>query len=260
MTAATVTSPAAPRPLARRLTNVIRLQLANPFTIFITPALVVGLIFVGSWVLWWIIGTSTGGGRDAVEGVSIGMQFSGASLWIFVYMMVVAIQSMNFSFPFALGMGSTRRDYFLGTAVTFLGLSALFALIYLTLSAIEVATNGWGVGGAMFTTLYFGGVAEPWGLRLFYVFAAFVFFFFAGSLFGALYVRYRARGLVLFFTAFGAVVIGLAALATLTESWSTVGEFFVTVGFAGGYGLSLAISLAAGLAGYLVLRRATPRS
>jgi hypothetical protein len=261
MTAATVTTPPATtaRPLTRRLANVVRLHLANPFTILFTPLLILGLIFLVNWVIWWLIGLAGPSDPESVENISTGFQFSGASLWIFVYMMVVAIQAMNLTFPFALGFGSTRRDFSLGSAVTFAGLSAFYALLFMTLAAIESATGGWGVHGAMFNSIYFDPAA-PWAVRLFHVFAGFAFFFAIGTVFGAVYVRWRARGLVLFFAALTLVLVGAAALVTLTESWGAIGDFFVTIGFTGGFAFGLVIAVVAGVAGHLVLRRATPRS
>ena len=111
----------------------------------------------------------------------------------------------------------------------------------------------------MFNSFYFG-IDEPWGVRLFNAFVAFLFFFAIGSVFGAIYVRFRARGLILFFLALALVLIGLVALVTLTGSWGAFGAFFVAVGWFGGYALSLPVSLVAGVAGHLILRRATPRS
>lgn len=262
MSAATVTTPPATlaaRPLARRLANVVRLHLANPFTIFFTPLLILGLIFLVNWVIWWLIWLAAPSDSESVENVSAGFQFSGASLWIFIYMMIVAIQAMNLTFPFALGFGSTRRDFSLGSAVTFAGLSAFYALLFMSLAAIESATGGWGVHGAMFNSIYFD-LSAPWAVRLFHVFAGFAFFFAIGTVFGAVYVRWRARGLILFFAALTLVLVGGAALATLTGSWGVIGDFFVTIGFTGGFAVGLVIAVVAGVAGHLVLRHATPRS
>lgn len=261
MTTLPMTPPAAPaaRPLGRRLASVVRLHVANPFTIFWTPLLVVGVIFVISLMIWWLVRTLSPNDPDTVADVSQGFQYSGSGLWIFVYMMVVAIMAMNSSFAFALGFGSTRRDYVAGTILTFLGLSAVYALIYSGLAAVEDATGGWGLGGAMFTT-FFTGIDSPWALRLFHTFALFVFFFSAGSVFGAIYVRGKARALVLFFAALALVLAGLVALFTLTESWPAFGEFFVTVGFTGAYALSLVLSAISVAATVIILRRATPRS
>lgn len=263
MSAVTIPARPAARPLTHRLThrltNVMRLHLANPFTIFVTPLLILGIIFLANWVIWFLIRSASPDDAQSVADVSQGMQFSGASLWTFVYMMIVAIQAMNLTFPFALGFGSTRRAFAIGTAATFLGLSAAWALLYSALAFVERATDGWGLGGSMFNSFYFG-IGEPWFVQTFNIFTAFVFFFFIGMVFGAIFVRYRARGLTLFFLALAVVLIGLVALVTLTDNWGAFGEFFVSVGFFGGYALSLIPSLAAGVAGYLILRRATPRT
>jgi hypothetical protein len=256
----TITAPSTPaRPLARRLANVVRLHLANPFTIFVTPLMVLGIIFLANWVIWALIRWASPGDAQSVADVSQGLQYSGASLWTFVYMMVVAIQAMNLSFPFALGFGSTRRDFSLGTTVAFGGLSLGWALLYTGLAMIEKATNGWGLGGAMFNSFYFG-IDVSWGERLFTTFAAFAFFFFIGSVFGAIYVRFRARGLILFFLALGVVLVGVLALLTLGSAWGAVGEFFAAAGFAGSYALALGLGVVAAVASHLILRRATPRS
>jgi hypothetical protein len=249
----------APRPLSRRVSNVVRLHLANPFTIFGTPLIVLGLIFAVNWMIWWIIRTVSPSEPRSVADVSAGFQYSGASLWIFVYMMVVAIMAMNLTFSFALGFSSTRRDFLLGTGLTFVGLAVLYAGLYVLLAAVETWTGGWGVGGAMFNSIYFG-VDDPWWLRLFHVFALFLFFFAAGSMFGSMYVRWKAWGLILFFSLLAIALLGAIALVTVTGSWPAVGEFFVAAGFTGGYALSLVLSLASGLAAYGILRRATPRN
>jgi hypothetical protein len=259
MSATTLTSTPTARPIVRRLWNVIRLHLANPFTILITPLMIMALIFFVNWVIWFLVRSASPTDPQSVQDVSTGFQFSGASLWTFVYMMVVAIQAMNLTFSFALGFGSTRRDFSLGTGVAFVGLSAFYALLYTVLALVENATNGWGLGGAMFNSIYFG-LDENWGVRLFNTFATFLFFFAIGSVFGAIYVRSRARGLILFFAALSLVLLGLITLITLTGSWGAIGEFFVTVGFFGAYALSLVISAIAGVAGHLILQRATPRS
>jgi hypothetical protein len=257
MTTATLT-PA--RPLTTRIGSIVRLHLANPFTIVFTPLLILGVIFAVSWMIWWIVSTSVNGDPEAVQGVSNGFQFSGASLWIFFYMMVVAIQAMNLTFPLALGFGSTRRDFYVGSAVAFVGLSAFYAVLFAALGLVEEVTGGWGVGGSMFRAIYFGTADTPAGLRLFFVFALFLFFFFIGAAIAAMYVRWKQRGLIAFFAISALALIGGAALLTVTESWGAVGDFFGRIGFIGGYALSLIPTAIAGLAGYLIMRRATPRS
>ena len=58
----------------------------------------------------------------------------------------------------------------------------------------------------------------------------------------------------------GALLLAVITLLTLTENWPAVGSFFGSVGYAGGYSLSLIPTAIAGVAGWAILRRATPRS
>lgn len=245
-------------PLGHRLWNIVRLHAANPFTILVTPLIILGAIYAANIIIWWAIGTASGT-QEGVEALSDGMQYSGATFWVFIYMMVVAVQAMNLTFPFAMGFGATRRDFYLGSAVAFVLLSAFYSVLFITLSQLEIATNGWGLGGRMFSVNYFD-IGAPWYLQLFYVFSAFLFFFFVGAAVAAVYVRWRQRGLIGFFLVAGVLLLGALVIITQTRSWGAVGEFFATIGFTGGYGLSLVITVIAGVAGYLIMRRATPRS
>lgn len=238
-----------------RLTRVVKLHFANPWPVIVTPWLIIALIFVVSLAVWWIISVTAG--AEASAEVSEGFQYSGSSFWIFVYMMVVAVMAMNQSFAYALGFSSTRRDYYLGTAITFVILSAIYTAAIVLLGIIERATNGWGLGGSMFDSMFFGnGPFE----QAFCVFVGFLFFFFVGAASGAVYVRWKAMGIILFFAVIALLLIGGAALLTLTGNWGAFGGFFANAGFVGSYAWSLVLTVIAAVAGFLILRRATPRS
>ena len=238
-----------------RILNVVRLHLTNPWTTIILPWFILIAILLANIAIWWLIlsNTPTANIADVREGLG----YSGASTYIFVYIMVVAVQAIAVTFPFALGYGVTRRDYYLGTALTFLGLSAMFSVGLTILSLIEEATDGWGLGGRMFTTFYYG---DGWPQRMFIYFAAFLFFFFVGMAAASIWVRWKSNGLVAFFLGLGVLVIGGAALLTVTESWGAFGSFFATAGFVGSFAWSLVISAIAAIGGFFVLRRATPKS
>jgi hypothetical protein len=256
----TVTAPLAGAPGTTpfgRILRVVKLNLANPWTTVIMPWIILAAIFVLSYGIWIIVYLSIkpSDTADAQEG----MQYSGASSWIFVYLLVVAVQAMNLTFPLALGFGSTRRDFYLGSALTFGLLSVMWAVGLTILSVIESATNGWGIGGKMFTTIYFGGGETPIWQRLVIYLCISLFFFFVGAAVASVYVRWRVTGLVVFFFLLGLLLLGALALIFLTNGWPAVGQFFVT-NQAFGVALWMLIPTAiAGLAGYLVLRGATPR-
>ena len=253
----TITADRAPTTIGAlaRITRVVKLQFANPWPILITPWMIMGFIFVVNLLIWWMI-TTIASPEDAGDVVD-GFQYSGASAFVFVYMLVVAIMAMSQTFAFALGFGATRRDYYLGTALTFVILSAIFTAGFVVLGAIERATGGWGLGGRMFTPVYLG---DQWHVQAFCVFVALLFFFFVGSISGAIYVRYKSFGVTLFWCLVALGVVGGATLLTLTSSWEAFGKFFADAGFLGGYAWSLVPTVIAAVAGFFVLRRATPRS
>ena len=253
----TAVAPAAASPFTR-ITRVVRLNLANPRPTMITPALILGGIFALSFAIWLLVSANFDPSERA--DASDGTQFSGAASWIFFYMLVVAVQAMNLTFPLALGYGSTRRDFYLGSALTFVLLSAGWAVGLTILSMIETATNGWGVGLRMFTAIYFGGGENDAWQRLVIFFCVMLWFFFVGAAFAAVYVRWKAFGLTLSFLVLAAALVGVIALITWAQAWGSVGQFFMTYQ-AIGIALWLLIPTAlAGLVGYLLMRRATPRS
>lgn len=246
----------ATKPLSR-LTRIVKLNLTNPWTTIILPWLIIGAIFALSWGIWLIVfaNTSPSEMADASEGI----QYSGATSWIFVYMMIIAVQSMNLTFPLALGYGATRRDFYLGSSLTFVLLSVMYAVGLTILAGIEEATNGWGIGGAMFTAIYFGGDQIAWWMRLPIFFFILLFFYFLGASVATLYVRWKANGLVAYFVVLGLLVVGAIAFFTYTDNWALVGDFFAL----GALGVStwlLVPTVLAGIAGFFVLQRATPRS
>lgn len=240
----------------RRVATVARLHFTSSFPLLGRPWLILGFIFLINVALWWIIVRSTDGA--AQDGLTAGTQFSGATTFIFIYMMVVAVQAVNVSFPFALGYSVTRRDFYLGTSVVFVLLSAYYAAGMALLAEIERATNGWGLGGAMFDVVYFGADTLPQRFALFFL--VFLFFFFVGSASASVYVRWRTNGMIVFFATLTVIVVGLVALATFTGSWPAVGGWLVRTGALGVATWSLLPTAIAAVTGFVLLRGATARN
>jgi len=55
------------------------------------------------------------------------------------------------------------------------------------------------------------------------------------------------------------LVLGLVALATFTESWPQIFGWLGSIGIVGIFSLVLGLAAVFALAGFLVIRRATPR-
>ena len=238
-----------------RLAAIVRLQFTNPWTVLILPWLILIAILLLNMGIWWLIFSNVSG--ESLTNAQEGTQYSGAISYGFVYMMVVAVQAINGYFPFALGYGVTRRNYYLGTALAFVLLAAFYSLGFSILAFLEDVTNGWWIGGTMFTAVYFG---ENPLQRLFIYFAILLFFFFIGSSIASVYVRWKSLGMITFFAGLAFLLLGIGALLTLTESWPAVGAWFEANGFVGTFAWTLVPTAIAAITGYLVLRKATPKS
>jgi hypothetical protein len=239
----------------KRILAVTRLHFVNRMAILYTPLIVLGGIFLLNLAIWYLIQFSIDVNSPKTTDH---FGYSGAVSYIFVYFLVVAVQVISRTFPFSLGFGVTRRDFYLGTAFAFLILSVFFAAVLTIMSSIEVATNGWGLGGRMFAPLYF---TDPsWALRFVMYLLVFLFCLFVGSVAASVFVRWRATGLVVFFVVLAIVLVGLVALATFTDSWGAVGNWFAhTTPFVIVL-WTLVPTAIAGLAGFFILRRATPKN
>ncbi|MFB2555204.1 hypothetical protein [Herbiconiux liangxiaofengii] len=253
------TRPAGPGAAGRgRIVPVARLHVVNRLQVFIIPAAILLFILFVNLVIWWLILRAVTDPADRADTLE-GLQYSGASFYVFVYAIVLGAQAVAFAFPYALGMSVTRRDFWLGSALAFVGLSALYSAFITVLAMIEQATDGWGLGGRMFTVLYFGGEDAPWFQRFLVFFAVFLFCFFVGAAVATIYQRWRVNGMLVFFAGLTLVLLGAVALVTLTDSWPLVGTWLADTGAVGIAAWSLVPTLVAAVVGFLVLRRSTPK-
>jgi hypothetical protein len=160
MTTATLAGATAP-PRSNRIWRIVRLHLAAPSVFIGIPWTIVGMAFVVSVAIAVLI-TANGGEPT-------GQRYSWAVLSPQWYLVVVGVQAIGMTFPFALGFGVTRRDFWLGTATLFTLLSLANAAAYTLLLQIERATGHWWTGTHMFDSLWYG--VGPWYQDFFTTFA-----------------------------------------------------------------------------------------
>jgi hypothetical protein len=239
-----------------RVLAVARLHFVNRRSMFGVPALILGVILLLNAAIWYSVLAATP--PADVAHAEKGFGYTGAVFYIFVYMLVVAVQAMNRTFPFALGYGVTRRNFYLGSALAFVIMSIIYAAGLTVLSIIELATNGWGVGGHMFNPDYFTN--SSWGVRFVMYLILFLFFFFLGSAVASVYVRWKATGIVVFFIIVAAILVGAFAIITLGAHWPAVVNWVADTGTFGMLAWSLVITAIAAVTGYFILRRATPKN
>lgn len=135
--------------------------------------------------------------------------------------------AMTQTFPFALGLGVTRRDYFAATLLVSAAQILGFGMILWGLAAIEQATGGWGVNMVMFSVPSL--ITDNPLVQLGTFFAGFALVAGVGLLLGAIQQRWRVTGL--YTVGFGVfVVAGLAAiLVTWQRWWPAIGHWFADV-------------------------------
>lgn len=250
----TTTTPAplslAPRRLASRIGTGVRLLFANPWTAIYTPLMILTVILLMNIAIWAIVRANIPDDGEPASGVN------GGAFFLFVYMLVVAVQSINQAFPLALGYGSTRRDFLLGFGVFAVVLSVGYAALLASLAWLEEASAGWGIGLQFFSADAIWQSDWPQAFALGVL--AMLLFFGIGAATAAVYVRWRALGMYVFWASLVFVVLGGAALVTLLGAWQQVAEFFVWAGVLGSATWSLIVTAFCGLAAWLILRRATP--
>lgn len=238
----------------RSLVNVMRLHLVNRSQIIVTPWLIMSFIFAVSLAIGWMFRSAND--SSAVDGTSFTMEFNGAVFYFMIYMLVLAVMAISQVFPFAQSYSVTRRDFYLGTVLTFFSLSVFYSIVITVLGWIEDSTNGWGLNVSVFNPGFFG---SNYAERLYITTALFLFFFMTGMATASVYVRWKANGMYVFFGALALLLLGLSWLATATDSWVAVGDWLVSMGLLGLVTWSLALSTIALVVGYLILRKATPK-
>lgn len=240
-----------------RIWNVVRLHLVDVKTYIGIPWLIVAFAFVITVIIAHIIGYATGGGLGSAEATE-GQRYSWAVLAPQWYLVVVAVQSIGITFPFALGFSITRRDFYLGTSLLFVLISAFNAIAFTGLTQLEKLTSGWGMGTYMFNALWFG--LEAWYVDLLAFFVLQMLVFFIGASVTTVYMRWRMAGMLVFWISFALLLVGSVALVTYTNNWQAVATWFAVQGTAGVFTWLLAPTVLAALGGYLALRKATPRN
>jgi hypothetical protein len=257
MTAVT-TAPVPVAESARRvrpneILRIVRLHTVNPAIFFGVP----WLILAGAWAVTMIIALIISGAAGPLSETETGFEYSWAVLSPQWYLIVVGVQAVSFTFPFALGFGATRRDYWVGTSLMFGLVSLLNAAGIATLLLIERATNGWWIGAGMFDALWY--VGADWGTAFYTTFALQLLVLFIGAGVTTVFMRWRMKGMMTVLFGGVALILAIIALLTFTESWEALGRWLSSIGVVGVFTVVLATALAWAVAGFLVIRRATPR-
>lgn len=209
--------------------------------------------------------------------------YTGALACIYFVMLIEAIGTVSGTFPFAVGFGTRRRDYLLGTLTWSIAFCACWAIVLGLLSLIEASViKNWGVGLHFFhlpffsdgsplrqfcwshyhdqacaqsDPNYFGG-GSSW--QQFWVyFALLLFMYLLGLLVGSIYQRFARTGIYVFL---GGAFLLLSAFFLLSSYWSWWGAIFGWLAQQTAAGLAwwlVPLMALFALASYALLRKAT---
>ena len=227
----------------KRALTVLRLHLVPGPLAVLWPWLILAISFVVNLVIFGLTDIPASdratGGLGSVYGV-------------------VVFSTMAFctqAFPFALGLGVTRRDFLAGTALFLLAQAVLAGVALTALAWVERATGGWGISMRFFTPgfVHRGNVAAQFAVYA----VPFLAMCCLGLALGTVLRRWGPTGM--YWLSIGAIVLVGAAMAVVgwRDWWGPVLRFFTDtdpVALAAGYPL-LVVVAAAGLA-WLGLRRA----
>ncbi|WP_433612066.1 ABC transporter permease [Prescottella agglutinans] len=217
MTATLSTTSTEPVPASRagvrRILAIARIHVVAWPILIAAPLAILALTFAINFAIFALIDSS--GETHA----------TGSILALYGFVVAFYAQAMTQTYPFALGLGVTRRQFFVATVAVALAQSFGFAVLFQSLSAIEAATDGWGVHMRMFGILRY--VTDSTLLQFATSFASLLLTTAISIAFGAVYQRWKTVG---FLIAGVSVVclLGLAAvLVTWADRWPTVGSWLV---------------------------------
>ena len=181
---------------------------------------------------------------------------SQAAVWTLGFM---AAYTVTQTLPFAMALSFSRRTFVVGAYLAFAATSAAFGVAYGLAAWVERVTDGFGIHAYQFDTPFMtssNGLAGGALLAAALTFAVMVLAF----LFAGVFRRVSVLGfwtlIVALLAAVGAVILVLAQ----NVGWSVIGRWFVQQSALSGSGYLLGVAAVAAIAGYLVLRRATPTS
>jgi hypothetical protein len=238
--------------------DIARYHLILPWLALGLPWAALTLSFVVNLVIFSFVPTSYHEvltSHGLVQVANPAHNYTGGVATIYVFLLVIGINSIGRSLPFGLALGVSRRSFYTGTALYGVALAFVDGLLLTALQAIERATGGWGASMHFFRVPYF--LDGPWYLTWLTSFVALALMFVWGMWFGIVYRRWSLSGSVAFIAAQVTVLVAAVLILVWADAWARVGHFFTGLTAAGLTGVLavLAVLLIAG--GQATVRRAT---
>lgn len=186
-----------------------------------------------------------------------GMQYSWAILAPMWYLPAVAVSAINPTIHLAYAFSLSRREFYLGTILSFVAAAVFNATVLTLLWFIEKGTGGFWLDIFYVDSAVYSG--QPW----YNVFLISLFLYFSILVISAfatvLYLRWRVAGVLGFFAGIVVLLILAAVIVTALDVWEATGLWLIAQTTQTFFWLGAA-AVAAGLLGFLVIRKATPKN
>jgi len=239
---------------ATRIPSAFRLQFIVPTNLVMVPAVVFLLVWaVAIGITLWIHATVDG--RIAAEEPMYGGA-SQAAVWTLGFM---AAYTVTQTLPFAMALSYSRRTFVVGAYLAFAAVSVGFGVAYMAAAWIERVTDGFGIHAYQFDTPFMtgsNGILGAGVLAAALALAVMVVTF----LFAAIFRRVSILGFWTVLIGLAAVLAAVALLVIRNIGWSGIGDWFLTQTALSGATYLLGTAVLAGILGYVILRRDTPRA
>ncbi|SJN08475.1 putative integral membrane protein [Leucobacter sp. 7(1)] len=235
-----------------RILKVTRLHL-NRLTNFLgTPAVILGVVLLVSIIIALAIQRATGLPSDSAEYID-GARMNMGVVWSLPgFLIYYGVQAVATTYPFALALGTTRRNFIIGTMLSNALQAAYVAVMLVILLGLELATGHWFSNTYVLDT-YAVGSGNPWILAA-SGFLGVLFCLTVGGLFGAIWVRFGAKG-----PAVLGLGLGLALALVLLALAPNLGEIIGGL-TRGGLALGALVVILVSLVGtWFAMRRASVR-
>lgn len=234
-----------------RTLKVTKLQLVKLSGFALTPVIILAIVMLASVIISLAI--QRAGLNPADPGYAANARNNPAIAWSLPgFLVYYGVQAVSTTYPFALALGTTRRNFILGTFLANALQAAYVALLLLALLGVELATGHWFTSSYVLDT-YVMGAGNPW-ILLVTGFLGVLGCLTIGGVFGAIWVRFGSKG-----PAILGLALGLAAAIALLIVAPNIGEIFASIT---GADLALAagaIMLVSLIATWFAMRRASVR-
>ncbi|RMB62334.1 hypothetical protein [Tessaracoccus antarcticus] len=208
----------------KRTEAVVRMHFSRRFSAFFMPPILgVGVVLIMVVVVWSL---GAAGVSTSSPEVVDGFRNNGGIVWTLAgFLLSLGVQAATSCFAFATSLGTTRRDYVVGTGMYFVLQTLYVTAILATLLALEKVTGHWFINAYSLDVRALG--SGDWGAFLLVVLSGALSMQAVGAMFGASWLRFGSRGPLLISAVLVAVLVG--AILIIIPRWAAVVAAFSMV-------------------------------